>query len=202
MAAENDFLPFAVGPSANVLTQAQYAALTTLVQSGVVSGIAQSAAANKTWRQSSLIAAAVAQLVADVTGLPMVDNGQVGPLEAGILQAILGAGVILDTSVNVNVILGTSTPTVTSYIQGARFTVFPAQTNTGPVQANFGAGSIPVYGPSAVLAGGEMQADKPSVVIYSASQNAFILQASASGGGSGQISVNDPLYLYQHFGTF
>lgn len=53
--ATNDFLPFAVGGSANVLPQSSYAALTSVLQNGFSSGLAKSVQLNKVWRRSSIM---------------------------------------------------------------------------------------------------------------------------------------------------
>ncbi len=52
--ATNDFKPFATGSGANVLSQADYEALSALA-SGFLSGKASSAQVNKALRQSSTI---------------------------------------------------------------------------------------------------------------------------------------------------
>jgi len=75
MSAENDFFPFAVGESANVLTQAEYAAETGLLQNGFSAGIAPSVQLNKVWRQSSIMAAVIAQFIAERTGENVIDDG-------------------------------------------------------------------------------------------------------------------------------
>ncbi|WP_250538828.1 MULTISPECIES: phage tail protein [unclassified Caballeronia] len=81
--ATNDFLPFAVGGSANVLSQSAYAALSAIAN-GYSSGVAQSAALNKTWRQSSIMAAVLAQFIADRTGVNSVDDGTTATLLANL----------------------------------------------------------------------------------------------------------------------
>ncbi|MFS8371205.1 hypothetical protein, partial [Acetobacter indonesiensis] len=66
--ATNKFLPFAAGDDANVMSDDDYAnALATngAFQKGVTTGQASSKQANKTWRQSSLMAAAIAQVIVD-----------------------------------------------------------------------------------------------------------------------------------------
>src|SRR5689334_19283941 len=88
MAIENDFLPFAAAAGANVLTQAQYAALGPVIQNGFSSGTAQSTQLNKVWRQSSIIAAMLAQFIVDQTGQPAIDNGTTATLESNLIQAI------------------------------------------------------------------------------------------------------------------
>jgi len=88
MAVENDFLPFAVGESANVLTQAQYAALTSLLQNGFSAGIAPSVQLNKVWRQSSIMASVIAQFIAQQTGQNVIDDGTTATLLTNLTAAI------------------------------------------------------------------------------------------------------------------
>lgn len=84
----NDFLPYAVGGSANVETQAAYAAETALLANGLTSGIVPSNKLNKTLRQSSIISAMVAQFIADNSGANSVDDGTIATLEANLAVAI------------------------------------------------------------------------------------------------------------------
>lgn len=76
----NDFIPFAVGTSANVITQSAYAALTTITQNGFSAGIAQSNELNKVWRQSSIMSAVLAQFIVDRSGQNAVDDGTTATL--------------------------------------------------------------------------------------------------------------------------
>lgn len=65
----NGFLPFASSSDANVMSDADYAASLGTGGSfavGVSRGQASSAQANKTWRQSTVMAAAVAQVICDL----------------------------------------------------------------------------------------------------------------------------------------
>ncbi|VVD75513.1 hypothetical protein PAQ31011_00849 [Pandoraea aquatica] len=84
----NDFLAFASGASANVLSQADYAALSALLASGFQAGTAQSAQVNKVWRQSSIMAAVLAQLIVDTTGQNAVDDGTTATLLANLKAAV------------------------------------------------------------------------------------------------------------------
>jgi hypothetical protein len=84
--ATNDFLPFAVGSGANVLSQSDYAALSATA-TGYGSGVAQSAALNKTWRQSSIMAAVLAQFIANQTGTNSVDDGTTSTLLGNLFLA-------------------------------------------------------------------------------------------------------------------
>ncbi|WP_250481911.1 hypothetical protein [Caballeronia sp. NCTM5] len=85
--ATNDFLPFAVGGSANVLSQSAYAALAALTN-GYQSGVANSAQINKTFRQSSIMAAVLAQFISDQTGANSVDDGTTATLLANLKLAV------------------------------------------------------------------------------------------------------------------
>jgi hypothetical protein len=72
--ARNDFLPFATGAGANVVSQTDFANDPS-TSNGYSSGIAQSAKVNKTWRQSSFISAALAQFVLEELNIDVLDNG-------------------------------------------------------------------------------------------------------------------------------
>ncbi|KLE93577.1 glycine-rich domain-containing protein [Klebsiella aerogenes] len=85
--AINDFKAFAIGNGANVMSQADYEALSALA-SGFLSGKASSAQVNKAIRQSSTIAAVLAQFMADSTGSDVLDNGDTALL-LNILKSAL-----------------------------------------------------------------------------------------------------------------
>ncbi|MGI4812022.1 MAG: gp53-like domain-containing protein [Janthinobacterium lividum] len=88
MPTENDFLPYAVGGSANVLTQPEYAALTSLLQNGMVSGIVPSGQLNKILRQPSIMAAVLAQFIVDASGQPAIDDGTTATLLENLKSGI------------------------------------------------------------------------------------------------------------------
>jgi hypothetical protein len=83
----NDYLPFGTGPGANVISQASFLSLAQR-PSGFQSGIAQSAQLNKVWRQSSVVAAMIAQFTADNTNQNIIDDGNIPNLEALFKLAI------------------------------------------------------------------------------------------------------------------
>ncbi|WLE59163.1 hypothetical protein GIY62_00145 [Burkholderia plantarii] len=85
--AKNDFKAFATGDDANVLSQADYDALAAR-SSGFQSGIAKSAQLNKVLRQSSIIAAVLAQFIVDQVGKDATDNGSVDALVENLKAAI------------------------------------------------------------------------------------------------------------------
>ncbi|MCT9017148.1 hypothetical protein N6G05_26715 [Cupriavidus gilardii] len=82
-----DFLPFATGSGANVMSQAEWAALTQRL-SGFQSGVAQSAQLNKAWRQSSIMAAVIAQFISDITGQDVIDDGTTASILANLKAAV------------------------------------------------------------------------------------------------------------------
>jgi hypothetical protein len=92
MSGSNDFLPFGTGGSANVLSQAAWLALlSSTIPNGFSDGIADPATCNKLFRQSSFVAAAVAQLMCDTLGVNILDDGNLAEFEANLkatLQAI------------------------------------------------------------------------------------------------------------------
>ncbi|ALK30469.1 gp53-like domain-containing protein [Burkholderia plantarii] len=84
---KNDFKAFATGDDANVLSQQDYEALVAR-SSGFQSGIAQSAQMNKVLRQSSIMAAVLAQFIVDQAGKDAIDNGSVDTLVENLKAAI------------------------------------------------------------------------------------------------------------------
>jgi len=92
MPGTNDFQPVATAGGANVVTQAEYLALTSLLADGLTSGIVNSAQFNKMIRQATFVAAAVAQLVAN-SGANATDDGNLAAFVAN-LQQTMGASVV------------------------------------------------------------------------------------------------------------
>ncbi|EMR8965837.1 phage tail protein [Yersinia enterocolitica] len=87
--AKNEFLPFGTAVNANVLTNAEYQALTAR-STGFVAGVAKSKELNTAWRQASVIASVVAQFIADNSGKDVLDNGDTATLKNN-LEAALSA---------------------------------------------------------------------------------------------------------------
>lgn len=85
--ANNNFKPFAADAGANVMAQADYEALAALL-TGFQSGTAQSAQLNKVWRQSSIMAAVLAQFIVDLTGQDAIDDGTTATLLANLKMAV------------------------------------------------------------------------------------------------------------------
>ena len=92
--ATNDFQPFASGGTANVVSQATYLSLLAgSLANGFQSGTAASNQVNKVWRQSSIMAAVIGQVVAN-SGVDALDTQSVSVLVTNFLAAIMaGNGV-------------------------------------------------------------------------------------------------------------
>jgi hypothetical protein len=102
MAAENDFLPIAATPTANVDTQADYAGAGYQLN-GFTPGQTLSTQFNKTLRQGSMGMAVLAQFIVNVLNVNVLDQGYasaaaevsalVAQFEAALTTYISGAGV-------------------------------------------------------------------------------------------------------------
>ena len=90
----NDYKAIANNPGANVVDQATYLALLAAggaLQTGYIAGTAQSSQMNKTFRQASVMSAAVAQAISDILLVDVLDDGDVAGLTAKLKSAILSA---------------------------------------------------------------------------------------------------------------
>jgi len=87
MPGTNQFLPFAVGAGANTLTPTAYAALTSLLSSGFVAGVAPSAQFNTALRQATTAAAGLAQFIAK-QGPNVNDDGSATNFAASLSTAL------------------------------------------------------------------------------------------------------------------
>ena len=84
---EVDFLPYATAVDANVEDQTDYAADSTTTE-GQQTGLAKSAVFNKIWRQGNFIAAAIANVVSQVLGVDVLDDGNLSGLITKIKNTI------------------------------------------------------------------------------------------------------------------
>lgn len=131
--ATNDFLPFANAGNANVLSQADYLALSSVRNSGFLSGTARSNQLNKVWRQSSAIASMVAAFTVTCTQRDLLDNGNQQTLQDSFTNALVNSPYLRSTqrtpdSVNY---VGAYTPAVPSPIDGMVLFLYATNTNNG-----------------------------------------------------------------------
>ncbi|MBU9246359.1 gp53-like domain-containing protein [Burkholderia multivorans] len=197
MATQNDFLPFATGPGANVVDQATYAALGALT-TGFLSGTAQSGQLNKVWRQSSIMAAVLGQFIANFSGQNAIDDGTTATLLANLKAAINAAGITAPQFDN------STKHATTEFVQralGNRQTIKGINANytataadVGKVIAANGAGLILTLPLSTNLPAGSVisaYANFPSGVLSFAVQGSDKLNV---GGPSGQLLTSTSIY--------
>lgn len=87
MSGVNQFQTFAEGGSANALTPAAYAALTTLLANGYQTGVANSQQINTTLRQAAFASAVLAGIISDAN-LDALDNGDLTDFKTKLLTAM------------------------------------------------------------------------------------------------------------------
>jgi hypothetical protein len=90
MSLEVDYLPVATAAGNNADSQANFDG-SGYQQLGFVNGIAQPFQANKLWRQSSMIAAAVANFIANELNINVLDDGNLAELITNLTNAIVSA---------------------------------------------------------------------------------------------------------------
>lgn len=90
MSFEVDYLPIAVAAGNNADSQANFVD-SGYQQLGFQNGIAQPFQANKLWRQSSMIAAAVANFISNQLQIPVLDDGNIAELITNLTNAIASA---------------------------------------------------------------------------------------------------------------
>ena len=141
MTATTEILPFANSVGANVIGQNTYAALTELLANGFSTGVAQSNQLNKVWRQSSFMAAGLANFCVS-QGVSVPDDGDLSGLVTEITNALtnlIGSETIYycSTSGSANAITLTPPKAETAYSTGIPIYVFTANaSNTGSATVN------------------------------------------------------------------
>lgn len=111
--ATNDFIGFASSGSANIASQADYAAAAEQ-GIGVQPGPASSKLANKVWRQGANMAAALGGMIAAYNN-NAYDNGDIGALQTSLIASL--KSLVADA-----IIKGTFTPTVRGGTTDGSFT--------------------------------------------------------------------------------
>lgn len=176
--ASSEILPFALGAGANVLTPAQYAALTARL-TGFSDGVADTPELNTVWRQSAFVAAALAQFVVDKTGSNVADDGNVTTLVANITAAIQtmvsaavpGEAAVVHYGVDTgaaNALTINVSPNITSYSSGTTIITIANNTNTGASTVNADSlGSKAIKrGDGSTLQQGDIQGGMISILVY------------------------------------
>jgi hypothetical protein len=186
MTIQNDFLAFATGGGANVLSQDDYAALSAVL-TGYQSGVASSAALNKTWRQSSLMANVLAQLIVAKTGQPVIDDGTTATLLSNLASAMSVGSYAVDVGA-VNAYAITLNPAPSEYLDGMVFGMRATHANTDASTINVnGLGPIGISGSTGALQGGEIVAQGNYLFRFNAVAGTAVI--IGQGGGALQVSA-------------
>ncbi len=199
MSVEQDFLVFAGEAGANVLTQTEYAALSALL-TGFQSGIAPSAALNKAWRQGSVMASVLGQLIADITGQPVIDDGTIATIEENLATVFRGLGKLgIDTGA-VNALVVTQAPAPSALYAGMDLTVIPANNGTGAATLDVnGLGALPIqYAAGSAIGSGAILAGIPIKVTLNAAKTAWIIGSNPTIPNA--TAPTQPVALAQSFG--
>ena len=133
-----EYLPVAAAGGSNVESQGAFAGSSHQL-TGFVSGVALSAQLNKCWRQSSVMTAALANLIADLTGQNVLDDGNVTALLQQIAMMILVAPFCGTSGGSANAQTLTPTVPITAYEAGQTFRFIAGFTNTAAATLNVSA---------------------------------------------------------------
>ena len=171
MAGTNQFIPFAVGSGAFVLTPAAYAAQAA-VSGGFSNGVADTALCNTIFRQSTFVSAAVAQFMADASGQNVNDDGVVSNFEKTFGIALNLAHYAVDTG-TANAYVATYSPAIPALYNGLRVRFRAINTNTGASTLNVnGIGAKPIWGAQhSALSGGEIVATGEVEAVWNSALN-------------------------------
>lgn len=196
----NDFLPFGSAVGANVMSQADYLALAARLN-GFSSGTANSAQLNKAWRQSSIVAAVIGQLIANRSGQNAVDDGTTATLLANLELAInglsqIGSGSYAAGGGTANAHTAAFNPPVAALTDGMVLKYKASVANTGACTFNpngLGAKPLVGFGHSA-LQGGEIVVNSDVWLQYNTSigGGSWVLIDSSGGGVAGRTSNPKP----------
>lgn len=180
--ASSDFLTFATGSGANVVSQSTYASMAALGP-GFQTGIAQSNQLNKVWRQGSIMAAVIGQLITNVLGQNVVDDGTTATILGNLLTTIMKADYVIDTGVANAYTLTFSPALIIPLTDGASFTFQATNANTGASTASVnGSPAKAIVGADhAALTGGEIIAGGIVCLRYNAALGKFVILVNTGG---------------------
>lgn len=176
----NFYLPFAVGSGANVWTDAAYNG-SSQQQTGIQKGIVPSGLMSKAWRQASVPASALAQIIVDHGLIDAPDDGNMLGFKANLRMSLAAmlAGVAFgqDTSTTANAIAVTLDPAPPSLTSFRQLYVRIANTNTGPVTIALnaiGSKTVVRHGGTPLQAG-DLPAGQIAHFLYDAPAGQFVL---------------------------
>lgn len=169
-----DFLPIATDPGANVESQADFAGSGHQVD-GFTTGIAISTQLNKCWRQPSTFSAVLANLISEVLGVDVLDNGDISGLIHKTSNTMIKAVWAGTSGGSANAQTLTPAVPLDAFHPGISYRYICGFTNTGALTINVsGLGAINLFkkSPSGPVActGGETAANNVIVISYDGTQ--------------------------------
>lgn len=189
----NDFLTVAIGGGANVASQAAFAASGDVTNGFANGEIPASAIFNKMVRQSSAIAAMIAQAIVDIVGVSMLDDGNSATQLSNfkqMLQRLTQLNYYTDTGA-ANAYVITPAPAIAAYAGGQTFSFVPSHANTTASTINvsgLGVKSI-VHPDGSALESGDIPLSGLVQIIYQATLGKFILMTVSQPAPYGGTSI-------------
>lgn len=208
----NSYLPFAIAAGANVWSDATYNG-SSQQQTGIQKGIVPSGLMSKAWRQSSVPASALGQVIVDHGLIDAADDGNMLGFKANLrmsLAAMLaGVAFAVDQSTTANVItvlLDPAPPTLTTY-RGIFVKI--ANPITGPATLalnNLGTRGV-VKRSGAPLVSGDLLAGQFAHLLFDVSLGQWVLAGMVTSDllaiiASNQIGIQNPLAAVTTAGTY
>jgi hypothetical protein len=184
--ATSDYLPVATGGGANVDTQAEFAG-SGYQENGFVVGTARSASANKIWRQTSMVAAAVAKSISDILNIDILDDGNLPNLIASFKAAI--AGGLGFTPVQQGTGVGQEPNAIKIGWDGARVRVTVDATDEGPIVFDSNLAPVSATANAAAAAATAAQTTANTAVANAATAQGTANGASAAATAAGAAAA-------------
>lgn len=181
--AANSILQFSDDGAALVLSQAAYLA-DSQRRIGNQPGIARADLMNKAMRQSSLVAAAVAQFIATRQLTDVVDTLTPAQIELMLSTALSGNGTaILNVSSTANALVANFTPAATTRLLGVQIAkALATNTTTTPTLARDAQAALPIVkGNNLPLVAGDILSGSLIAFCYDAALNKEVLINPATG---------------------
>ncbi len=190
MTATNQFLPWATGAGANALSQAAFAALTSLIGQGFQDGVAEAPPFNSLMRQVSTASSMIGKFIVDYAALDARDNGDVSELETRFVAALRACVAIpenglvhfgMDTGGSANSYVVDVGPNITSYQAGDTIIFVPAHDSDGASTLNAdanGAVALKRSDGSTALGLGDIAAGKLAIAVHDGTRFRLVFSAA------------------------
>jgi len=195
----NNFVPVAAAAGSNVTTDASWNG-SSFQSTGVQKGIVPSAGMNKAWRQGTMGASALGQIIVDHGLIDAVDDGSVTNLKANLRMSIAamlaGSAFAVDQSTTANVLTVVLDPVPPALTGFRGIFVRVANTNTGPVSLtlnNLGSKGV-VRKNGLALVAGDILAGQFVHLLYDAVAGQWVASGSLSSDSTAQAQAAKSIF--------